>query len=153
LPLLRIGAVCALLTREVADTGWAERFGAEMLSLEHQTQTRGNAKPGRGDLDELLTRLPALVDTRWRGRQFRIASYGRYRTRWLSALDSVGARLLAPTRPGYSVVPADKIAMRDWLRQLGLPTPTAVVTDRIAYPRLRQQLGPRFVAQTCAARL
>jgi hypothetical protein len=148
LPLLRIGAVSALLTREVADLGWVEQFDAEMLSLEQQTRARGNAQPGRADTDELLARLPTLVDTRWRGREFGLASYGRYRTRWLSALDTVGARLLAPNRPGYSVVPPDKIAMRDWLRQLGVPTPAAVVTDRIDYPRLRRQLGRRFVAQT-----
>jgi hypothetical protein len=147
LPLLRLGALSTLLTREAADLGWAERFGTEMLSLEEQIRARGRGLiPGRSDWDELIGRLPALVDTRWHGREFGLASYGRFRARWLPAFEQVGARLLTPTRPGKSV-PRDKIAMRDWLAQLGVPIPASVVVGSVDYPVLRRRLGTRFVAQ------
>jgi hypothetical protein len=150
LPLLRLGGLSASLTREAADSGWAEEFGAEMISLEQQTGARGaEVLAGRHDLDELLSRLPALVGSRWHGREFSLASYGRFRGRWMAAFEKVGARLVVPTRRATSVVPRDKAAMRDWLRQLGVPTPASTVIDGdLEYPMLRRRFGRDFVVQT-----
>jgi hypothetical protein len=145
LPFLRLG-LSALLTRETADLDWADRFGTEMYSLEEQSRSRAAGSPGRGRR-ELLEGLPALVGTRWRGREFRLASYGRFGERWPSAFEELGARLLAPSRSGNAAMPTDKIAMRDWFRQLGVPVPASLVTEDVEYPALRRQLGTTFVAQ------
>jgi ATP-grasp domain len=149
LPLLRTGCLSALLTCEEADIGWAEQFGTEMLSLEKQTLTRGIPNADR-DLGELLRRLPALVSTRWRGREFSLAPYNLYKpysAQSPSAAQDVGARLLAPVRQANSEVLTDKIAMRDWFRHLGVPTPASIVVGSLDYPALRRQFGPAFVAQ------
>lgn len=150
LPLLRLGGLAAVLTRETADTGWAHGFGAEMVSLEQQTKSRGaEVLAGRRDLDELLGRLPALVGSRWNERQFRLASYGRFRARWMAAFADLGVRLVAPAGRVMSAVPTDKVAMRDWLQQLGVPTPASMVIEGYPeYRMLRRRFGSTLVAQT-----
>ncbi|HEY1969668.1 MAG TPA: hypothetical protein VGH89_17070 [Pseudonocardia sp.] len=150
LPLLRLGLLSALLTRECADIGWAEEFGAEMLSLEQQTRTRDAGSPS-GDRDELIKLLPELVGNRWRGRELGVASYGRFGSRWRSALIELGTQNPGPPRPRTTrLLPAGKIDARAWFRQLGVPVPASVVVageEGLHYDDLRRQLGTPFVAQ------
>ncbi|MFI6448677.1 ATP-grasp domain-containing protein [Kitasatospora sp. NPDC050543] len=147
LPLLRTGALSALLSAEAADTGWAERFGVEAYALEEQTLTRESGGTAR-DLDELTRRLPGLVGARWRGREYRLAAYGSHRAEWTAAVEALGARLLTPPPPADSAVLGDKTAMREWFAHLGVPTPaSAVVSGELDYADLRGRFGPVFVAQ------
>lgn len=146
LPLLRTGTMAALVTREAADRGWAEHFGTEMISLEQLTRTRGGTTHRR-DRKELISGLPAMVGERWRGTDHHLASYGRSGARWRAALEGLGVRLGTATA-AIPAIPTDKIAMRDWLSDLGVHTPASLVVEDIDYPALRRSLGPAMVAQT-----
>jgi hypothetical protein len=148
LPLLRIGALSTLLTPEAPDSGWAQRFATEILSLEQLTgvRRRGSRGPGR---DELLNQLPTLVSSRWHGRLFTVAPYERGKrsaNRWRAGIERVGARARFPTS-NAAQGPTDKIAVRAWLRELGVAVPDSVVTEHLDYRALSGVLGPTFVAQ------
>lgn len=148
LPLLRIGALSVLLTRETPDSGWDERFDTEIVSSEHTTRVRGKGGRGRGR-DELLNQLPSVVGDRWCGREFTVAPYERDQQgadRWQAGAESVGARLHFP-RSEAGAGPTDKIAVRAWLDELDVPAPRSVVTQDVDYPSLRRLLGDVFVVQ------
>ncbi|OXY97702.1 ATP-grasp domain-containing protein [Streptomyces diastatochromogenes] len=149
LPLLRTGCLAGLLTPEGADTGWTDRFTADMYTLEERTRCRTDTLSGR-DLDALMDHLPHLVGNRWRGREFALAAYGTYRPHWRQAIEATGARLLVPDVQHAWEALKDKAAMRDWFRQQGVPTPDDLVVggvDGIDYPALRRRFGDRFVVQ------
>ncbi|MEV5878500.1 ATP-grasp domain-containing protein [Streptomyces sp. NPDC052101] len=149
LPLLRTDCLAGLLTPEDADAGWTDRFAAHMYTLEERTRSRVDTLSGR-DLDALMDHLPGLVGHRWRGRTLALAAYGTYRPHWQQAVEATGARLLVPDVQHAWEALKDKAAMRDWFRQLGVPTPDDVVVggvDGIDYPALRRRFGDRFVVQ------
>ena len=148
LPLLRVGALSVLLTREAPDTGWAERFDTEIVSSEQSANVRGKGNRGRGR-DELLSQLPSVVGHRWRGREFTVAPYERDQQaadRWQAGIELVGVRLHFP-RSETGAGPTDKIAVRAWLSELGVPVPPSVVTTHVDYRSLRQLFGDVFVVQ------
>ncbi|WP_406199799.1 ATP-grasp domain-containing protein [Kitasatospora sp. NBC_01560] len=148
LPLLRTGALAAMLSSEAADAGWAARFGVELHSLEEHTLSRDGG-PGGPGLDGVTARLPALVGHRWRGRELRLAGYGNQREHWTAAVESTGARLLVPPAVARSEVLVDKTAMREWFDHLGVPTPAStVVSGRPDHRVLGRRFGAVYVAQT-----
>ncbi|MGW4893753.1 ATP-grasp domain-containing protein [Kitasatospora sp. NPDC004240] len=148
LPLLRVGALAALLSCEAADQDWGERFGVELHALEQHTGDRDGGPTGAG-LEELTARLPALVGRRWRGRELRLAAYGAHREQWTAAVEGLGARLLVPPRPADSAVLGDKTAMREWFDHLGVATPAStVVAGALDHRALARRFGAVFVAQS-----
>ncbi|MFB7615328.1 ATP-grasp domain-containing protein [Kitasatospora sp. NPDC056181] len=148
LPLLRAGALTALLSSEAADAGWAERFGVELHSLEEHTLSRDGG-PGGPGLDGVTARLAGLVGARWRGRELRLAGYGGQRGHWTAAVEATGARLLVPPPVPDHEVLVDKTAMRGWFDHLGVPAPAStVVSGRPDHRALRDRFGAVFVAQS-----
>ncbi|MEU6231938.1 ATP-grasp domain-containing protein [Kitasatospora sp. NPDC047058] len=148
LPLLRTGALSALLSAEAADAGWAARFGVELHSLEEHTLIRTGGAAG-ASLDELTARLPGLTGTRWRGRELRLAGYGSHREHWTAAVEATGARLLVPPLRADAEVLSDKTAMREWFGHLGVPVPAStVVAGTLDHTALRRRFGAVYVAQT-----
>ncbi|HZZ51453.1 MAG TPA: ATP-grasp domain-containing protein, partial [Pseudonocardia sp.] len=144
LPMLRMGVMSAIVTRESADPGWAERFGAEMWDLERLSGVREAERPraGAGDLRSRLHEV-----THWDGRGFHVVSYGRYGNRWKSALEQAGARELNQPSQNGARPPRDKIAMREWFRALGVVAPASFVADRVDYRAVQRRFGSAFVAQ------
>ncbi|MFJ2580826.1 ATP-grasp domain-containing protein [Kitasatospora aureofaciens] len=146
LPLLRTGCLSVLLTCETADTGWAHRFGAELVSTEELCRTRDDGD-SRRDMGHLMDRLPDLVGARWQGRELSLASYLPLRTEWQPELDRLGVRVVAPPPLPVCEAQLDKTAMRNWFRHLGLPTPGSTVVRDLDPDRLRRRFGARFVVQ------
>ncbi|GAA2814284.1 ATP-grasp domain-containing protein [Kitasatospora sp. CM 4170] len=148
LPLLRTGALAALLSSEAADAGWGARFGVELHAQEEWSGTRDGG-PGGPGLDGVAGRLPGLVGSRWRGRELRLAGYGSQRELWTAAVAATGARLLVPPPTADSDVLVDKVAMRAWFEHLGVKAPAStVVSGRPDHRVLRDRFGPLYVAQS-----
>lgn len=149
LPLLRMNCLAELWSCEAPDAEWMDRFRVESFSLE--TQLRARARWRSSSLDDLL---PYLADSFSDGMRPRtVVPYGMT-DQWRRVLANSATGFDTPRSLLAEPIPelVDKIAMREWLRRLGVPLPVSLVVRGIDldYRSLAKHLGSPFVAQTPA---